>query len=369
MKIALVHEYLTNFAGSEQVLLALSELYPEAPIYTAMHYRDKCPQFNHCDVQTSFLQGFPKAKEKVYIPLLPLAVEGYDLADYDVVISDSHVAAKGVITKPETVHISYCHTPIRYAWSREVDVRASGSPLRRFAAHYLRLWDSFAAERVDYWLANSHYIAQRIKKYYRSDATVIYPPVDVQSFTFSSAVGEYFVFFSRLINYKRPDIVVEAFNKLGKRLLVLGRGPEAEKLRAMAKPNIEFLGYQTDAAIREIFAHAQALIFPAEEDFGIVQVEAMAAGRPVIAYNAGAAREIIVPGKTGELFDEQTATAIIAAVARFDPMRYDRKEIRRHALAFDRSVFKRKVRQFVETTYQNSMRSLGGTERLPKNYY
>lgn len=345
MKIALVHEYLTTFAGSEQVLLALHQLFPEAPIYTAIYNKERCPQFGTADIRTSFLQNFPKAQERhqVYIPLLPLAAEGYDLSEYDIVISDSHIAAKGVITKPETLHICYCHTPIRYAWSPEIDPRSSGSPIRRFANHYLRLWDTYAAQRVDGWIANSAYVAQRIKKYYRAEATVINPPVNVQSFTTSEKLGDYYVFFSRLIDYKRPDLVIEAFNKLGKRLLVLGRGPELERLRAMAGPNIEFLGFVSDEKLREVFSQALALIFPAEEDFGIVPVEAMAAGRPVIAYQAGGTTEVVLPGKTGEFFTEQSVEAIIAAVAEFDPMRYDKEAIRAHALKFDQAIFKKKM--------------------------
>ncbi len=353
MKIALVHEYLTTFAGSEQVLLALHELYPEAPIYTAIYNPEKCPQFRTADIRTSFLQKFPQAttKHQRYIPLLPLAVEGYDLSGYDVVISDSHIAAKGIITKPETIHICYCHTPIRYAWSPEVDPRASGSPIRRFANHYLRLWDAAAAERVDYWLANSNYIARRIQKYYRVPSTVIYPPVDVYSFHLEPKQEDYFVFFSRLIDYKKPNIVIEAFNKMGKRLIVMGKGPEKERLQAFAHKNIEFLGYVSDKTLRDVFAKAQALIFPAEEDFGITMVEAMAAGRPVIAYNAGAAPEIITPGKTGELLASQSVEAIIEAVADWQPMRYDSKAIREAALRYDRSVFKKQIENFVNEKF------------------
>lgn len=350
MKIALVHEYLTNFAGSEQVLLALHELYPEAPIYTAMYYPDKCPQFRNADVRTSFLQKFPRGKEKMYIPLLPLAVEGYDLSEYDVVISDSHIAAKGVITKPDAIHICYCHTPIRYAWSPEVDPRSSSSWLRRFAAHYLRLWDYYAAQRVDYWLANSRYVANRIKKFYLADATVLFPPVDVNQLYIEHQppVEDYYVFFSRLIDYKKPDMVIEAFNRLGKKLVVLGRGPMQEELQQMAGHNIEiitdFLPYHK---VSELFSKAAAMVFPAEEDFGIAMVDMLACGRPVIAYGAGGALDIVVPGKTGELMTEQSVGAIIDAVASFDPMRYDSNVIKKHAQQFDSDIFKQKMKDFV----------------------
>lgn len=353
-KIALVHEYLTNFAGSEQVLLALHELYPDAPIYTAIYNPEKCPQFKSADVRTSFLQRFPKAKTKhqVYIPLMPLAVEGYDLSEYDIVISDSHIATKGVITKPGTTHICYCHTPIRYAWSQEVDPRASGSWLARLAAHYLRLWDSAAISRVDHWIANSSYIAERIHKFYRTEATVIHPPVDTAAMgeVKNNKVEDYYVYSSRLIDYKKPDMVIEAFNKLGKKLVVLGRGPMLEQLQAMANSNIEFISrFISYEEMADLFSKASAMIFPAEEDFGIVMVDMLSCGRPVIAYGAGGARDIIKPGVSGEFFNEQSAEAIIKAVASFDPMRYDSNEIRRSAKLFDRELFKKKMKAYVDS--------------------
>lgn len=349
MKIALIHEYLTNFAGSEQVLLALHELYPEAPIYTAFYNRKTCPQFQGADIRTSFLQRFPWQLEKLYIPLLPLAVEGYDLSEFDLVISDSHIAAKGVITKPETIHICYCHTPIRYAWSPEVDNRASKNFLARLASHYLRLWDSYAVKRVDYWLANSNYVARRIRKYYHSPSTVIYPPVTIQPTQKNEKPQDYFVLFGRLIAYKKADIVIKAFNKLGKRLKVIGRGPELQRLKKLAKSNVEFISdYLPYSELQEIFCRSSAMIFPAEEDFGIVMVEQMAAGRPVIAYRAGGALDIVVAGKTGEFFNEQSIEAIVAAVAEFKPLSYDTKVIRAHASTFNPTVFKRKILAFVK---------------------
>ncbi len=350
MKVALIHEYLTSFAGSEQVLLALHEMYPEAPIYTAMYYPDRCPQFARADIRTSFLQHWPRIKEKLYIPLLPLAVEGYDLSEYDLVISDSHIATKGVITKPGTVHICYCHTPIRYAWSPEIDPRASGNSLRRLANHYLRFWDVYAAKRVDHWVANSSYIAKRIKKYYRAEAEVIYPPVDItQLQPIESAVLDYYLYFGRLIDYKKVDLIVEAFNRLGTKLIVLGRGPMLRSLQALAKPNIEFItDYLSYEDISQLFSKASAMIFPAEEDFGIGMVEMLACGRPVIAYGVGGATDIIEPGVNGEFIDSQTVEAIVAAVARFDPMRYDKKVIRHSALRFSKAVFQKKMRELIE---------------------
>jgi glycosyltransferase involved in cell wall biosynthesis len=357
MKVALVHEYLTNFAGSEQVLLALHEMFPEAPIYTAMYYPEKCPQFKDATVHTSFLQKFPKNKEKVYIPLMPLAVEGYDLSEYDLIISDSHLAAKGVITKPDAVHICYCHTPIRYAWSPEVDPRSSSSWLRRLANHYLRIWDFYAARRVDYFIANSNYVANRIRKYYRTDAAVIFPPVDTKALKppADAKVEDYYVLFGRLIDYKKPDLVVAAFNKLGKRLVVLGRGPMLEQLRIMAKSNIEFIEeYLPYDEVAKIFASASAMVFPVEEDFGIGMVDMMACGRPVIAYGMGGATDIVIPGKTGEFVESQSVEAIVEAVANFEPMRYDKKVLQSHATTFDREIFKQKMGDFIERKAWNS---------------
>lgn len=350
MKVALVHEYLTNFAGSEQVLLALHEMFPDAPIYTAIYYPEKVSQFKYATVRTSYLQKFPKGRERLYIPLMPLAVEGYDLSEFDLVISDSHVAAKGVITKPDTVHICYCHTPIRYAWSPEVDPRSSSSWLRRLANHYLRIWDFYAAQRVDHFVANSHYIAKRIEKFYRRDATVIFPPVDTQALQppADAKVEDYYVLFGRLIDYKKPDLVVAAFNKLGKRLIVLGRGPMLPQLTQMANKNIEFIEeYLPYDEVAKIFASASAMVFPVEEDFGIGMVDMMACGRPVIAYGVGGATDIVIPGKTGEFVADQSVEAIVEAVANFDPMRYDKKVILAHAATFDRAIFKQKMADFI----------------------
>lgn len=348
-KIALVHEYLTNFAGSEQVLLALHEMYPNAPIFTAMYYPDKVPQFKNADVRTSFLQRFPRIKEKVYIPLLPLAVEGYDLSQFDIVISDSHIAAKGVITKPETLHICYCHTPIRYAWSADLDPRGSGSAIRRFASHYLRIWDFLASKRVDHFIANSTYIASRIKKYYRADSVVIPPPVDTGRLTPADApIEDYYVYSSRLIDYKKPDLVVKAFNKMGKKLVILGRGEMLGELRAMAKSNITFItDFISDQEMAKLFSSAAAMVFPAEEDFGIVMIDMLACGRPVIAYRGGGATDIIIEGKTGEYFDDQTVESIVKAVVSFDPMSYDKSVILAEAKKFDKAVFKHKIAELV----------------------
>lgn len=349
-RVALVHEYLTNYAGSEQVLLALHELFPEAPIYTALYYPDRVRQFAGANIRVSFLQRWPRFLEKVITPLLPLAVESYDLSSYDLVISDSHIAAKGVITKPETVHICYCHAPTRYAWSPALDPRANKSFLHRLAAHYLRLWDWAASKRVDYWIANSNYIAGRIKKYYRAEATVIHPPVAIDQLKpLEGEIKNYYVLFSRLIDYKRPELVVQAFNRLGKKLIVLGRGSMLPELKAIAEPNIEFIDqFLPIDRLNKVLGEAAGIVYPAEEDFGIAMVDAMACGRPVLAYGVGGARDIIEPGINGQFFNEQSVDSIVEAVGKFQPLSYDKAKIRSRAEQFSRDIFKARISRYIE---------------------
>lgn len=351
MKVALVHEYLTNFSGSEQVLLSLHQMFPSAPIFTAIYDPANCPQFNKATVYTSFLQKFPRFLAKAFIPLLPLAVEGYDLSDYDLIISDSHIAAKGVITKVGAVHICYCHTPIRYAWSSEIDPRANRNWLGRLASHYLRIWDFYASQRVDYFIANSNGVAQRIKKFYRRDSVIIHPPVNTQLFKapLNNEIGDYYILYGRLIDYKKPDLVIKAFNKLGIKLIVLGRGPMLAKLQSLAGKNIEFLDrFLPTEQLAKLLAGAKAMVFLAEEDFGISMVDVMACGRPVLAYKAGGAIDIVKPGLTGEFIEEQTVSAIVKAVENFDPLRYDKNVIQAQANRFDEQIFKQKIADFID---------------------
>jgi len=350
MNIALVHEWITNVAGAEKVLLALKELFPKAPIYTAVYDEKKAPAFKGFDIRTSILQNIPfmKKKREVLIPFTPIAFEQFDLSKYDLVISSTTVAAKGVITKPETIHVSYCHTPPRYLWNPEVDPRAAKGAfqwLRKKTIHQMRIWDRVAADRVDYFMSNSKYIADRIKKIYTRDAEVIYPPIDVEKFTVlpESEIKDYYLFVSRLVDYKRCDIVIEAFNKLDLPLKVVGYGPDRRKLEKSANQNIEFLGGKFGEELRSIFSHAKALVFAAEEDFGIVPVEAMAAGRPVIAFKHGGQSESVIDGETGVLFDEQTAESIISAVTRLKKLNLDSKKIRTQAEKFTKEIFKKNI--------------------------
>ncbi len=355
MKIALVHDWLTVYSGAERVLLALSEVYPEAEIYTSVYDPVKVTAFRDKKVHTSFLQNIPlmKKKRELLIPFTPFAFEQFDFSQYDVVISSTTFPAKGIITKPDTLHISYCHTPTRYIWEPHLDPRATKGRLkwlRDKVVHKLRIWDFLAADRVDYFIANSKYVANRIKKYYRRDSDVIYPPIDVDNFTPKpkEEVGDYFLFVSRLVDYKRCDIAVKAFNELGLPLKIVGYGPDEAKLKAMAKPNIEFMGAKFGEELQEIFARAKAFVFTAEEDFGIVPVEAMACGRPVICYSKGGQSESALAGTTGILFDQQTPESLAEAVRKFDADDYDPIKIRSHAEKFSKERFKTEIVEKIE---------------------
>lgn len=362
MRVALVHDWMTNFAGAERVLVALHEVFPEAPIYTSVYIPEEFPQLEGADVRTSFLQKMPFAKNhhQAFPLLRTAAFEKFDLSGYDVVISSSHAEGKGVITKPETLHICYCYTPIRYYWSgyhHYLDNPRYGllNPIIKMAmpylTNYLRLWDRCAADRVDSFVAISHYVARRIKKYYRRDAQVIYPPVDISWLKASSTIGDYFLLAGRLIPYKRADIAVEAFSKLGIPLKVVGTGSELQRLKDMARPNVEFLGRVSDSELGELYSRCLALIFPQEEDFGIVPLEAMASGRPVIAHRSGGALETIVEGRTGVFFDRQDADSLAGAVRGFNPAAYDPQELRNHAASFETGVFKERICKLVNAAW------------------
>ena len=355
MKVALVTDWLNGFAGGEQVLLALHEMYPDAPIYTSLYNQDKTPQFNNAKVITSYLQNIPglSKRHQLAIPLMPAAFESFDLKEFEVVISVGGGLSKGVITHPGQVHISYCHTPIRYIWRLSGDRRNEGrwdSWLREMVSHKLRLWDVVSAERVDYFVANSETIAQRIKKIYRRDSEVVYPPVATTQFQAKNAkIGDYFLSVGRLIGYKRVDLLIQAAILAKKPLKIVGRGPEEEKLRELAKGAawVEFMGRVSDAELANLYTEAQAFLFGGEEDFGIVAVEAMACGRPVIAYNLGGVTESVIAGKTGQFFDEQTAESLAAVLQSFHPDEYNSAIIRARAEEFDTNIFKENMKSMV----------------------
>jgi glycosyltransferase involved in cell wall biosynthesis len=359
MNIALAHDYLNQYGGAERVLEALHDLYPSAPVYTSIYEaRAMPPHYRTWDIRASFMRRLPAAGRlfQLYLPLYPIAFELFDLSDYDVVISSSSAFAKGVITEPHTLHVCYCHTPMRFAWNYHDYIRRE--PIARKASrlkilplilNYVRLWDEVSARRVDAFIANSQVVARRIRKRYGRVATVINPPVNTRLYTPDPAGGhgDYFLIVSRLIPYKRIDIAIDAFNRLGLPLKVVGRGRQEAQLRERAGPNIQFLGRVPDAELKRLYACCKAFIFPGEEDFGISPLEAQASGRPVIAYGAGGALETVIPGVTGEFFTQQHPDALAEVVLRFNPDAYDPVVIRRHAETFDIEVFKQRISQFV----------------------
>jgi glycosyltransferase involved in cell wall biosynthesis len=292
--------------------------------------------------------------------LMPLGVEKFDLSKYDLVVSDSASFAKGVIVRPKTRHICYCHTPTRYVWDdshkyvREFSYPGFIKNLAPPLLSYLRLWDEAASARPDFYIANSFFVAQRIKKYYNRPAEVIYPPVKTNYFFISKKIDDYFLLVSRFLPYKKIDLAIEAFNRLGWPLKIIGDGPEGKQLKKIAKANIEFVGQVPEKKLKDYYVRCQALIFPQEEDFGIVAVEAMAAGRPVIAYEAGGALEIIKDGETGMFFKEQTADCLIAILKKFRTENFSPETIREEALRFDKEVFKSKIKAFVGQALESS---------------
>ncbi len=345
LKIALVHDYLIQDGGAERVLGALQGLFPQAPTFTLL--ADPRHAQAAGKVHTSFLQSWPLAQRlyQWYLPFMPIAIEHLDLTGYDLVISSSSSFAKGIIVPPGTVHICYCHTPTRFLWQDRIgylnDVPAPG-PMRALLPpilHSLRKWDRLAAERPDRMLTNSATSKARIKRYYGRDADIIYPPVDIARIPMADAPGTYWLAGGRLVGYKRFDLVVKAFAKLNLPLKIFGTGPEETKLRAMAGKSTEFLGYVSDDDKIALYRGAIGFLHPQIEDFGIAAVEAMAAGRPVIAYGKGGAAETVVDGATGIHLTEQTWEAIGDAVIRFDPTRFDAAAIRRHAETFSMDRF------------------------------
>lgn len=371
MKIALVHDYLVQYGGAERVLECFTEIYPEAHIYTIMHDKDLMHGvFADKKIHTSFLQNFPFARKKhrIFPLLMPSAIEQFDLSKYDVVLSDSSSYAKGIITPPKTLHICYMHTPMRYAWddcqkyTDDFGLPSFVKKLVPFFMNYIRVWDWVSAHRVDKFIANSNFVAKRIYKYYRKEAVVINPPVNVENFYVeknASKRGDYFLMVGRLITYKRHDIAIRAFNKLGLPLKIIGRGPEMKKLKRIANKNIEFLGRVDDKELPRYYANCKAFIFPQEEDFGIVAIEAMAAGRPLIAYRGGDIVENIEEGKTGIFMEEQTTGEVIRAVKEFAKNEFDGEYIRKKSLSFSKDIFKKKIEEFVRSSLE--VRNTNGT--------
>ena len=357
MRVALVHDWLTGMRGGERCLEVFCELLPEADLFTLLHVPGSvAPIIERRRIVTSFVQRLPSARMRYrqYLPLFPAAIARFDLAAYDLVVSLSHCVAKAARPRPGAWHLCYCFTPMRYVWDL-YDHYVGVGPLTRAllppVAAALRRWDRRASRRVDRFVAISDFVADRIARCYAREAEVIYPPVDVQRFEIVPDGGDFYLVVSALVPYKRVDLAVQAARQLGRRLVIVGTGPEERRLRAMAGRGVEFLGWRSDAEVADLYARCRALLFPGVEDFGITPLEAMAAGRPVIALAAGGALETVIPpGKddtppTGLLFERQSSEALASAMRDFEaaPDRFDAKALRAHAERFDRPLFKRRV--------------------------
>jgi glycosyltransferase involved in cell wall biosynthesis len=375
LRIALVHNWLVTLGGADRVLLALHEEFPQAPVFVAVHDLQGLPDsYRSLDVHATWLQRIPGAAQhhRLLVPLMPLAFSRLVLREYDLVISSSH-ACSHCVSAPGALHICYCHTPMRYAWDLQDEYLAALPSVARPAARLILAWlrqrDSAAAGRVDHFIANSQHVASRIRRHYGRESTVIYPPVDVDFFTPSGEPEDYHLIVSRLVPYKRVDVAVEAFNRLGRPLVIVGDGPERRRLQGMARAHVLFVGELADAAVRSYYRQCRALVFPGEEDFGLDPVEAQACGRPVIAYGRGGVLESVVPDVTGLFFAEQIPDALATAVQTAEAMRFDSAVIRQHAERFSHQRFHRQMIDFVAHALEHpkprSLRSrclLGATQ-------
>jgi glycosyltransferase involved in cell wall biosynthesis len=356
MKLAIVHDYLNQYGGAERVLEEMHALWPDAPIFTSIYAPEAMPaQYQTWDIRTSFMQRLPgiMRHHQPYLPLYPLAFEMLELSEFDVVLSNSSAFCKAVVTPPSTLHICYCLTPMRWAWSYHEYVRRErlgGLARLTLPAYisYLRTWDAVSAQRVDHFVGISQAVAARIRKYYRRDAAVIYPPVNTSAYRVAAATDDFYLVVSRLIPYKRIDLAIQACSRLKRRLLVVGGGRDRPALERLAGPSVEFLGRVSEADLADLYAKCHALIFPGEEDFGIVPLEAQAAGRPVVAYAGGGALETVLDGQTGTHFREPTVESLIDALERLEATSFEPRRIRTHAERFDVQVFRGAISAFVQ---------------------
>lgn len=358
MKIALVHEMLTKLGGAERVLKTLSDLHSEASIFTLLHNKKKTSDwFKSKKIHPSYLQTFYKfnIKPKYLISRMPEAIEQFDFRNFDIVISSSSAFAHGIKTGPNTKHICYCHSPMRYAWDYTHEYTKNLNPIMRLLIasqlNPIRQWDFMAANRPDVLIANSEHVQKRIKKYWRRDSTVIYPPVDVKRFTPTKHNEDYFLIISALTPFKQIDLAVHAFNKNGRTLKIIGDGTQRKYLASMAHSNIEFLGRLSDHEARDYIQNCRALIFPGEEDFGITPVEAMAAGKPVLAYGEGGVTESVQAGISGEFFKKPTPESLESGLNRLleNEKNYDTQKIRSIAEAFDKEIFIEKMEKLISS--------------------
>lgn len=361
MRVAIIHDWLVTIAGAEKVLAEIIKIYPNADLFAIVDFLDASQRtaLSGKTAKTSFIQTLPKAKTKyrTYLPLMPLAVEQFDLSQYDLVISSSHAVAKGVITGPDQIHICYCHSPIRYAWDMQSQyLSESGlekglkSWLARIILHRIRNWDYRTSNGVDHFISNSKYISRRIWKIYRRESETIHPNVAVENFNLFTDKEDFYLTASRMVPYKKIDLIVSAFSRMpDKKLVVIGDGPQFNKVKKIASPNVLLLGYQNFETLCDHMQRAKAFVFAAEEDFGITPVEAQACGTPVIAYGKGGALETVIDGETGVLFHEQTEHAICAAISKFEEeFHFDPLRIRNHAESFSTEIFREKFKEFVD---------------------
>jgi glycosyltransferase involved in cell wall biosynthesis len=367
MKVAIVQEWLVTVGGSDKVVKAILDVFPDADIYTLVAKKDVCDELGIPweKVHTSFIQKMPLGtkKHRAYLPLFPFAIEQFDLRGYDVVISSSHCVAKGVLTKADQLHICYCHSPIRYCWDMYNEYleeshldKGFKSWLVRLMLHPIRQFDAIAGNRVDYYISNSDYVGQRIRKTYRRKATTIHPNIDISNFELCNDKQEYYLASSRLVAYKKIDTIIEAFNQMpDKKLVVIGGGPNLETYRKLAKDNVTVMGYQPFDVLKDKMQHAKAFVFAADEDFGMIPIEAQSCGTPVIAYGHGGSLETVNGGKTGLFFNEQTPEAIVEAVNKFESMGsqpFAPADCRQWAEGFSEERFKREIKEFVEEKYE-----------------
>lgn len=364
MKVAIVHDWLTTWAGAEKALAELLNCFPQAELFTTVNFldQDTIPALQGKVIHTSFIQRMPLARTRYrqYLPLMPLAVEQFDLKGFDLILSSSHAVAKGVISDPNAVHICYCYSPMRYAWDMQHQyLREAGkekgiiSWLMRWQLHRLRQWDYLSAQRVDHFVAISSYIKRRIKTSYRRDADVIYPPVNVDKFRSDRPRENFYLTASRMVPYKRMDLVIKAFNAMpDKQLIVIGDGPDYNKLSALAGPNVTLLGYQADCVLIDHLERTQAFLFMAEEDFGILPVEAQAAGAPVIGYGVGGLAETILNNITGLWVEEQTSDALLKTVQQFEAHKRDDN------IEFSPAVCRQSAERFATVNFTRAIQSL-----------
>ncbi len=357
LRIALVHDWLTGMRGGEKCLEVMCELFPDAPIFTLLHVKGAMsPLIESKTIHTSFIQRFPFVEQKyrMYLPLFPFAIESFDFSGYDLILSTSHCVAKGAKPRGGALHLCYCFTPMRYVYEMYDEYFGRGQAgiatrmAMKIAAPLLRGWDKKTAGRVHQFIAISEHVRRRIRRHYGRDAEVIFPPVDTAKFQASGRNEGYYLIVSALVPYKKVDLAVKVFNKTGARLIIVGKGPDEDKLRRMAKPNVEFAGWKNDDELASLYAGCTALVFPGEEDFGIVPLEAMASGKAVIAYGKGGALETVQEGVSGVFFYEQTVEALESAVVRAAQVQFDPEIIRNRALQFSRDIFKDAIRKFIE---------------------